>query len=519
MGIQKESSPPKIITKEGWVKLLGDQFWRLNNLYWVITEKGERVKFKLNWAQYILFKSFWYLNIILKGRQIGITTYVCILFLDVCLWNSNTSAAIIAHNREEAERFFKEKIKYAYDNLAPFILRSIKADTSSTRELRFNNNSSIRVTTSARSGTYQYLHISEFGKICKKYPDKAEEIVTGSFNAVHAGQFIYVESTAEGRQGFFYEYCKKAKALSDKKETLTELDFKYFFFEWWREPKYRLNGKVLITEEFKHYFQELKDKHDINLDAQQKAWYVKKYAQQGELMKRENPSTYEEAFLAAIQGAYYATEMANCRKAGRITTVDFDPEIDVATFWDLGMDDSMSIWFAQFHRDEIRLIDYYENSDEGLAYYAGILWDKAQDLGYRYNRHVAPHDIKVREMGAGFGTGISRLESARNLKITRGDEEIEVGIRFEVAKRVERKEDGIEAVRRILSKCWFDEAKTSRGIDGLDNFQKKWDDKLGKYQNHPLDNWATHPADALQTLAISHDKASDISDDLKRQFG
>lgn len=271
MGPQKASSQPEIITKDQWVKILGDQFWRVNNLYWVINEKGEKVKFKLNWAQLILYKSLWYLNVVLKARQIGITTFFCIFFLDICLWNSNTSTAIIAHKQDEGKRFFKEKIKYAYDNLPDFIKQTITADTSRADELRFNNNSSIRVTTSGRSGTYQYLHISEFGKICKIRPDRAEEIVTGSFNAVHVGQFICVESTAEGREGFFYDYCKKAKQLADKKETLTELDFKLFFFPWWEEPEYRLKAKVLITDDFKQYFQDLENKHGIKLTPAQKS--------------------------------------------------------------------------------------------------------------------------------------------------------------------------------------------------------------------------------------------------------
>ncbi|MCK5617461.1 hypothetical protein KAR91_87165 [Candidatus Pacearchaeota archaeon] len=211
-------------------KNLGNQKWRLNHLYWIVNEKGERVKFNLNMVQQILFKFLWFLSIILKSRQHGVTTFFCILFLDICLFNSNQRTGIIAHNREDAEAFFKDKVKFAYDNLPIEIKEAIPAKTDSARELLFNNNSAIRVGTSLRSGTLQYLHISEFGKLCKKFPDKAKEIVTGALNTVHAGQFIAIESTAEGNEGYFFDYCQDAKKKKEGRVKLTKLDFKFFFF-------------------------------------------------------------------------------------------------------------------------------------------------------------------------------------------------------------------------------------------------------------------------------------------------
>lgn len=107
-------------------------------------------------------------------------------------------------------------------------------------ELAFENGSSYRVSTGFRSGTYQRLLISEFGKICAKSPDVAREIVLGSLNTVSNDQIVAIESTAEGREGYFYEYCKKAEVdqLSGKK--LTNMDFRFFFFPWYEESSYRL---------------------------------------------------------------------------------------------------------------------------------------------------------------------------------------------------------------------------------------------------------------------------------------
>jgi hypothetical protein len=160
-------------------KRYGNRKYRLNHLYWIKDKEGKKVRFKFNWAQELLYLGLWTFSLILKARQLGITTFICLYFLDACLFNSDTHAGIIAHNREDAEEFFHNKIKYAYDNLPEEVKAARPALTDTVRQLRFNNGSSIRVGTSMRSGTLQYLHVSEFGKVCAKYPDKAKEIVTG----------------------------------------------------------------------------------------------------------------------------------------------------------------------------------------------------------------------------------------------------------------------------------------------------------------------------------------------------
>lgn len=160
--------------------------WRLNNLYYIVDKRGNKVKFKLNWAQEALYNEMWYCNVILKARQLGISTFVCLLFLDRCLFNSNQSAGIIAHTVEDAQQIFR-RVKFAYDSLTDDIKEAVKAENDTANMLKFSNGSSLRVGTSLRSSTFQYLHVSEFGKICAKYPDKAQEIVTGSLNTVAPG--------------------------------------------------------------------------------------------------------------------------------------------------------------------------------------------------------------------------------------------------------------------------------------------------------------------------------------------
>jgi hypothetical protein len=212
------------------IKRLGSRRWRLDNLYKVTDEKANVLTFKMRFAQKLLFLSMWFCNIVLKSRQHGITTFMCILLLDTCLFNSNMHTAIIAHNKEDAKDFFTKKVKFAYDNLPNWLKAGFKAKQDAVGVLSFDNGSSIRVTTSGRSGTYQMVHVSEFGKMCAKFPAKAQEVITGTLNTIHPGQIVTIESTAEGREGKFYEMTKDAMNAAKEGRQLSELDFKFHFF-------------------------------------------------------------------------------------------------------------------------------------------------------------------------------------------------------------------------------------------------------------------------------------------------
>lgn len=187
---------------------LGDRRWRLNNLYWIKDAHGRRAKFRMNWAQAALFDDLHTLNLVLKARQLGMTTFIQLLMLDACLFAPNVAAGTVAHTLHDAEAIFREKVRYPYEQLPPGLRQAIPAVNASARELAFANGSRLRVGTSLRSGTFQYLHISEHGKICARYPDKAAEIRAGALNTVHPGQTIFIESTAEGREGDFFEFWK-----------------------------------------------------------------------------------------------------------------------------------------------------------------------------------------------------------------------------------------------------------------------------------------------------------------------
>src|SRR3990172_11338056 len=190
--------------------LLRDKLWRLNNLYLITDKRGKQIRFRMTPEQLEYFQGMHTRNIILKARQLGFTTEVCIIQLDAALFEG-AKCALIAHTLNDAKRLFREKIKYAYDKLPDEIKQANPASNDAAGELVFAKGGSLYISTSFRGGTLRYLHVSEFGKICAKFPHKAREIVTGAFEAVSSDCFVTIESTAEGRAGYFYDYSQSAE--------------------------------------------------------------------------------------------------------------------------------------------------------------------------------------------------------------------------------------------------------------------------------------------------------------------
>jgi len=471
------------LTQTAAFELLKDQEWRLTHLYKIKDKVGNVVNFEPNWAQKTLLGSH-NLNIVLKARQLGITTFHALMFLDFCLFQPNTNAAVVADNKDIAREIFVDKVKFAYDNLPQFVRDMCHAYRDNVHEMRFSNGSVFRVATSLRGGTIQFLHITEFAKVCQENPTKANEIVSGALNAVQAGQFVCIESTARGRDGHFYNLCKAAQDIEDSGVSLGLLDWKLWFFPWWQHPDYALDSKnVLITKEMSEYFEALECK-EIILKPEQKAWYVKKMLTQGEYMKREYPSTPEEAFESANEGYYFSKQITIARKERRICHLPYDGHARTFSSSDIGIGDMNSIWVYQIVGKEIHCIDYYENSDEPLAHYVNWL----QKLPYVFEKHYLPHDAAARSKQ----TGKSYADAARSM-----------GLKVEVLERDQNEMFGIECLRNMLPRFYFDQNKCAQGIKAIEAFRKEWNEKLGCYREKSLHDWASHAAKSLIYCAES----------------
>lgn len=279
---------------------LADREWRLENLYTVINEDGELVKFKLRPAQRRLLREMHYKNIILKARQLGFTTFICIFLLDYALFNRNKQIGIIGPTQTDTGVIFR-KIKVAWENFSPEIKNFLRLGTEgdSKVEYEFTNGSIIRVSTSLRSGTYQAVLITEFGKISARFPEKAEEIITGTLPAVPANGLVFIESTAEGEDGRYHEMVQEALETVRMRRPLTIKDYKFFFFPWYQNPSNKVPGEILIPEETMQYLLKMERLCKVTFTQDQRNWYFLESKIQKQKMKQEHPSTPEEAFLTS----------------------------------------------------------------------------------------------------------------------------------------------------------------------------------------------------------------------------
>lgn len=494
------------LTYEQLADAMTYKWFRLNTLYHIKNKQGKKVLFNPNKEQEEFYCEQHDRDIILKVRQLGFTTFKMISDLDDCLFIENFSAGCICHNMESAKDIFRNKIKFAYSNITDtqkIIISELGYQLPTPTSDRgnayvFDNGSSIKVGTSYRGDTLQSLHVSEFGNICKKNPEKAKEIVTGAFESVAVdGGVITLESTAEGREGYFYNYCQSAKKLKDMGKKLTALDFKFHFFSWWDRPEYEIDGSWSATLD--KYFYELSAKHGINLNDRQKAWYSGKWKDLGDDMKREYPSTPKEAFEQSIEGAYYSKQFLDIYKDGRITDLsDYDNKGDVHIVCDIGIGDSTSLWFYRKVGKEFHMLHFHENSGEGLGYYLKYIEDIFTKNKWSLGVYYGPHDMNNREFGSG---GKTRKQLAMD--------GIEYGKKtyyanFQIVPKL-KIDDGIQLVREILPNCVFDESM-EYGISTLESYRKDWNDKLGCWRDTPLHDWASHGADAFRYLAVTEQR-------------
>ncbi|MPZ36667.1 MAG: hypothetical protein GEU95_01170 [Rhizobiales bacterium] len=478
-------------------ELLREPNWRLRNLYWITDKDGRELLFAPWTEQEKLLGNLWYRNIILKARQRGFSTLIQVVMLDTCLFNKNTNASIIAQDKDAATAIFRTKIKFAYDKLPAPIRAMNPLVKDSESELILANGSALKVATSARSGTLQWLHVSEFGKICAKYPEKAREILSGSIPAVDQNGIVCIESTAEGREGAFFEMTQRAREHADAQRPLSKLDFRFHFASWWDADEYELDpAKVVVSPTDNAYFARLEAEIGREISPAKRAWYVAQrdntFSGDREIMFREYPSTPDEAFEQSTEGVYLADQLALARRQGRIGAVPYDPRVPVNTFWDLGLDDSMVIWLHQRIGLKDHFIGFIEGSGEPYGYYVREL----QKLGYVWGKHYLPHD------------GDHRAPGSESLK-TPVDMLTELGLRnIEIVPRTSDLVAAIQMLRDDFNTYWFDETACAEGLKHLAGYRKDWNERLGVWSERPRKNGHQHAADALRQKAQGYSPTS-----------
>jgi hypothetical protein len=209
-------------------------------------------------------------------------------------------------------------------------------------------------------------------------------------------------------------------------------------------------------------------------------------AAQAQLAEDQYLQEYECSFEAAIVGAIWGTEMRKVAEDGRITKVENQIEVKTHTAWDLGHTDDTAIWWYQVIGGEIHIVDFFALSGGTIEEFVS----KIKEKPYNYGKHYLPHDARARTLASGGKSVIEQMAT-------------HLGINNLAIVPSLTVQDGIQAVRMALPRCWFDAEKCADGIEALRQYQREYDEDKKAFRQTPKHDWTSHPADAMRMLAIS----------------
>ena len=372
--------------------LIDDKRWRIDNLYWIITKSGTKELFAMNRAQLHFFENYligdeiYHRHCVLKSRQLGFTTFIDLWILDEILFNTNREGLIIAHTQKDATEIFDRKIDFAIRNMCDEIKQgAFKLVKNSAKKIQVvvdygpeeGSTSSINVSGSARSGTFYYVHISEFAKLCATYPRVAAEVETGTFPAVPFDGFIFIESTAEGMAGRFYEIFNEGWRNKDKINPMkSRVMFMPHFYNWqYDDSEMKKITETIPTKEMdicEIDWEEYKQQH--NLTDVEITYYYMKWLQMGgknstdaiHKLHQEFPTTPEEAFLSTGQ-TYFPTAQV----------FEMMQKAEAGTRGELTANEKGDVTFQEFSGGDLEI---FEKPEQGQRYFIG--GDTAEGLAH-----------------------------------------------------------------------------------------------------------------------------------------
>lgn len=499
--------------------------WRFNHLYWIERKDLPPCRFRLNWAQKDFLQHLWYRNNILKARQLGFSTLVSLLILDGLLFKNNWKAGINDKTLVDAQEKLA-KIRFAYDCLAQppangedwltdpsdrenieKFSRSLHANANArfiSNRADFAGRNSVRISCNIRGGTLQFLHISEFGAVAAANPGKARGILRGSINAVSADGIVVMESTHEGGPaGENYRLIREAMDNCGKKK-LNNLEFRFFFYTWWRHPDYKIESPLplVLSREQADYFADLEKNHGITLTDAQKRWYCAQWATQGVGVFQEYPSIPEEAWRAKVEGAIYAAILTDLRTEGRLNcSFEADDEHPLYVSWDIGMSDNTSLWLMQPGADgRFYLLDCHSTNNQPLSHYISVVRSWEAVHGQSIFKHFLPHDAAKRD---------PQLKSY-------ADHLMAQGINPVILPRTNDLWLDIELTRRFLRHCVFHArcAETTKvngieapsGLASLESYRTAPTGANGVVHEMPVHDSFSHAADSFRYMAVANDR-------------
>lgn len=468
---------------------LGNWRWRIQNLYSCKREgSGDPIPFRMRPEQDEVLTHLYdhrdEMAVIVKSRRLGLSTGIGIGMTDYCTWNGGSNGRLIERSKEFAGEKMNNIMRFSFLSMPPEIQERINIRHKESPSildplivgLDEKMRSEILAGVAARGGDCSFLHVSEMGKIAHTDPKRAEEIRTGALPAARKGMRV-IETTWEGgKGGHLWDIIRPALELD------ADSKVRVFFFPWYGDSQCELFDGVPISKEIEEYFRGLEEKLGRKFRPEQKRWYAVTSKEQGIFMKREYPSTLDEAFSAPVEGAIYADILDALRVQGAISKRPCDNSALVNTCWDLGSPLNTVTWYFQIVAQEIRVIDCDIGLDVTPVERAAHMLAK----GYPLGRHYLPHDAMATNTSGKTFHGELTGAGIANVQCVPRTHDIWVGI---------------NRLRQLLPRFTFRLPACEDGLNALAAYHYKPDTSTGRASNEPVHDWSSHPSDALRILA------------------
>jgi len=464
-----------------------DARWRLSNLYSIKQEDtGKRFRFSPRPEQeevisHLLDRPTEPLYII-KSRRLGMSTTIGLFMADHAAFNSGFKGSLIDQTQADAHRKMADIMRFGISSLPPAILDTMEFPKRNDGEMTIltkgqeeTSISTLYAGMNARGGTANMLWISEWGPIAATDFSRSREIRTGALPSARQGRRIVETTWYGGKGGDLWELIRPILEHDPNAEG------RVLFFPWHSDPAcIRLTGE--LTSDIEGYFRDLGDRVGRTFSREQKLWYAARRLEQGIFIKREYPSTLEEAMSAPVEGAIYGDAITALRDRGRIKPSEVDHSALVHTFWDLGSPENTIVWYAQLVADEIRLIDIDYGFDGDLVQRISHM----QSKGYPLGTHYLPHDAAATKTSGRSFQAELRDAGLANTRIIPRTQNIWVGI---------------NRLLQMFPRLTFRTPACEKGVEALENYRTRPATQGAVSMDEPIHDWSSHASDALRMLA------------------
>lgn len=486
-----------------------DPLWRLRWLYSITDRHGRRIKFTPTAEQVEVIIALhvrgWRRIIIPKARQLGMSTVLCLIGLDLALFNAGFKAALVDKKGDDAAAKMREKVRAAWealpDELRAQYMHPPGYDLGDRLGFRLRGTTEVPSCYEAgitfRGGTCQLLHISEWGWIQANDPARSKEILTGSLPAAEQG-IIVVETTWEGgKGGDLWPFVQESLATPEAARGPDS--WRVLFFGWWTCPGYA-TSHGFEDEDTRRLLDHHARTTGLHFTREQRLWYAEKRRRLRRHVFGEFPTTLEECWHSPVAGAIYGDEMDRLRTAGRVgREFSLLRELPLYTFWDLGMSDSTVLLLVQFAGTEVHVLDHHEAEGQPASYYADHLHRWESEHGRAISRHYLPHDAGRRSLNdaTSYQDTLARL-GFRNTEVIPASHDVWWGINL---------------LRDLLPRCvfharclrpWKDSTEKERLslVQCLEAYRKRpGGGPGGVIHEEPVHDAASHSADAMRMIA------------------